>query len=158
MSRQESSVGVSTVNSLSAVLDIDGLMLLLPQNELRTLEPVGDVEQVSSEHLEVGWISIADQQWPVFCVSGDLTVMDEIPKQRRIAVMLRTGNELAGILCDEIKIVRSEELSVYPLPASLRVPTSPLTSLAIYGDTVGGITSSDHLINYLRQSKLRTPA
>lgn len=151
MSRRESLVSVSTADLPSAVLGIDGLKLLLPQNELRTLEPLEDVKHVSQEHLEVGWISIADQQWPVFCVSGDLSIMGEIPKQRRIAVMLGTGNEMTGILCDEIKFVGSEDLSVCPLPMSLRLPSSPLTDLVIYGDTVGCMTSSHNLISYLRQ-------
>ena len=157
MSRQEASVGSLTAGSLIAVLGVDGLKLLLPQNELRTLEPVEDVEQVSHEHGEVGWLSLADQQWPVFCVSRDLTLLAEIPQQRRIAVMLNAANDLAGVLCDELKIVRPEELSIYPIPLSLQVPGSPLTSLVVYGDTVGCMTTSHHLIGYLRQSKLRTP-
>ena len=155
MNRQESSVGLLTAGSLIAVLGVDGLKLLLPQDELRTLEPVEDVKQGSHEHLEVGWISVADQQCPVFCVAGDLTVLGEIPRQRRIVVMLNADNELAGVLCDELNIVRSEELNIYPIPVSLRGPGSPLTSLAIYEDTVACMTSSHHLISYLRQSKTR---
>ena len=91
MKRQETSVGTFTAGSLIAVLGVDGLKLLLPQNELRTLEPVEEVEQASHEHGEVGWLSLADQQCPVFCVSGDLTLLAEIPQQRRIAVMLNAA-------------------------------------------------------------------
>lgn len=149
MREQQPSVEVGIPSASVVALSIDGFTLLLPQQELQTFESVADVETDHCENNEVGCIEIAEVKYPVYCISQDFLLLHAIPDERRIAVFLASGKDMAGILCDELKIVSNKALSAYPMPGCMSIPGVPFTGLAIYNDTVCGMSSAGHLLNYL---------
>ena len=152
MQEQIQSIEGQCTGAFVAALSIDGLRLLLPHQQIRTLEPVADVEAIKKQNIEIGWITIAGIESPVYCFSRDLSLLHTIPDERRITVLLGAGNDTIGILCDELKIVPSKELIMHPLPDCMKVPGSPFTGLAILDDTICCLSSSQHMLNYLTET------
>jgi len=149
MRAQQPFVEASVPSAFVAALSIEEFTLLLPQHELRTFEPIADVETDYRENNEVGWIDIAGVKYPVYCISHDFLLLKTIPDERRIAVLLTLGKDMAGILCDELKIVSSKAISAYPMPECMNIPVAPFTGLAIYNNTICGMSSAPQLLSYL---------
>ena len=152
MQEQIQSIEPHSTAAFVAALSIDDLRLLLPHQQIRTLEPVADVEAIKKQDIEIGWITIAGTESPVYCLSRDLSLLNTIPDDRRIVVLLGAGNDTIGILCDELKIVPSKELIKHPLPDCMKVPSSPFAGLAILDDTVCCLSSAGHMLNYLSET------
>jgi hypothetical protein len=86
--------------STSALVTISGMRLVLPQVEIRALEAASDVDTQDPDSFSVGWIQYLQQRWPTYCLSPDLTLLTEVPKERRACILLASGADYVGILCD----------------------------------------------------------
>jgi hypothetical protein len=137
---------------LYAVLSMDGRKLLLPQNEVCSLEPVVDINEQAKLPGTVGWIEFQDLQCSVYCLGKDLVTLAEIAKTKRMCVLLGDGERYLGLVCDQIETLRHEQLSLHPLPACMQNPVSPILALAIYREEVGCVTTMTRLATFLAQS------
>lgn len=136
-----------------AVLTIDRQKLLLAQNEIRTLEPVIDIDKKTKLPGTVGTLTIQNIRFPVYCVSEDLTVLEIIPTNRRICVLLDEGENSFGITCDKIETTNSEHLKFYSLPECMSLQDSPILALAIRGNELNCVTSTGRLAAYIKIRK-----
>ena len=136
-----------------AMLKIAGLHLVLPQNEIRALESMDNVERRDAESGRVGWVRYAQQRWPVYCLSQDLALLADVPAARRACVLLGAGQAgYVGMLCDDVSIVRQSLGPRHELPDAMRLPETPVTGLTVLeGETVACLTSAEHLASYLNR-------
>lgn len=145
------------VSTRYAALTLDEWLLLLPQDEIRTLEPVADIREAAkgsdednSDVSMVGHIEAGDALVPVYCLNGELQLLDHIPGSRRIVVLLTLGEALIGVLCDEIKSLKHDQLVFHPVPDCMKTPNCILNGLAVHEDRVVGVATSQQLAAYLR--------
>ena len=147
--RLTETIGVEISGEYIAALSIESLRLLLPHHQIRTLEPVSDIEKSQKPNAEIGWIVTEGAKIPVYCLSRDLAILDMIPHERRIAALLAADAGAIGILCDDLKIIAGKECTAHPLPDCMEVSGTPITGLVIHNDAVCCLSSTDQLLTYL---------
>jgi hypothetical protein len=126
---------------LYAVLQMDGIKLLLPQNEVVILESSTDVQQ--------GWIAFRGGEWPVYCLDAGFVPSLEPPPTRRICALLAHDEGFQGLLCDTLEQLPGERLTLHPLPRCMQQPDTLVTGLALQGEQVLYLTSSAQLARFM---------
>jgi len=132
----------------------DGLYLLVPQDDVESVEIVSDVRSdYAIENGTIGWFNRHgyEPEIPIFCLSGDLLLLSDVPESREYFVLLKTTENSVGILCDEVESlnVKAQNLRIQSMPAVMRLPTSPMTGLVIYRELVAGVCSGIDLAKYV---------
>ena len=147
ISKHEDSVQVSALQAY-ALLSIDGLRLLIPRNEIRSLVSVDDIHvAVEAEENAMGHIVFENGDWPVFSLSRQLSPLHRITDASRICVILHIDNDYMGLLCDQIQNI--EQQQIQGLRACMSTSDSPISGLLIYENAVACVTSSKRLNAFL---------
>ena len=131
------------------VLAIDGLNLIVPQADIRTVESIADVAVVDKMPKSVGWINYRGQLWPVVCLSHELLLLDAIPASRRACVMLAFDGNYLGLLCDDAKVLANFSQQNFAVPVSMRTHESPITGLIHYQQGLACLSDASHLISFV---------
>ena len=140
-----------------AVLQIGSVKIALPQNEIRTLEPVLDLRR-NEAGPAVGRVELDEGVWPIFALSEDLLPLAELPDARRVCVLLGQDELAFGIACDKVLSVPAHEVRAVPAPEVLAHRDSPIMSLAVYGEEILCMTTTQALARCLRsRGLLETP-
>lgn len=127
-----------------ALLTIDQLALLIPQQQVRDIKLALDVQR-SAEH-EKCWITFAGVNWPVYCVSEDLQPIRQLPIKRHNCVLLESGAGLLGVLCDQVEMLEQVGFKILPLPECMRTRDTPLQGLVLFGERVLCVTTAENLL------------
>ena len=131
------------------VLAIDGLKLIVPQADIRTVESISDVVVADKMPKTVGAINYRGQRWPVVCLSNELLLLDVIPASRRACVMLAFGGNFLGLLCDDAKVLVNFTQQSFAIPASMRTHESPIIGLIQYEQALACLSDASHLCSYV---------
>lgn len=126
--------------------------LFLPQHEISSLESVLDLQQQEAVPPAVGMIALADEAWPVYCLSGEEWGMTTvIPPSRRICLLLDDGRYQLALLCDQVEsLARSPRL--YPLPACMAQPAALVEALVAQDEhSVGCMTTTARLAAFCQR-------
>lgn len=138
-----------------AVLTLDGRRLLLPQRQVQSLEPLLDLVRDSGIANAVGMIAFAGYWWPVYCLSGNLDVLSDIPPTRRVVTLLSDGEHLLALLCDQVEALDEEQPRLYPLPACMAGAVPALQALTLQQGELGCVTDTARLVAFLAQASGR---
>jgi hypothetical protein len=133
------------------VLNMGQLSLLIPQHQVRILEPAFDVQRLKED--DVGWLTVAGVRSPVYCLSEQLQPISEVPADRHICVLLDIGGEKFGLLCNQVFMFEQAELDIMRLPECMQVPDTPLRGLVLYDEKVLCMTSAHDLLACLEVNK-----
>ncbi len=141
----------ATAISTAAFVTIAGMRLVLSQSEIRALEAASDVDRQEPEQFSVGWIQYLQQRWPTYCLSSELSLLTTIPKERRACILLASGSDHIGILCDEVRIARHNELEQqHELPPVMHLADTPILSLVgLNENDVGCLTDAKQLMTHI---------
>jgi len=77
---------------LFVLLVFDGVQLFIPQSDVLSVEIIADINITDTEIGAVGWFGQAHgrgRESPVFCLSADLRLIQDIPEKREYFVLLR---------------------------------------------------------------------
>ena len=127
-----------------AVLVLDGRPWLLPQAEVASLEPLLDLDPEVRAPRGIGAIAYRDAWWPVYCLSGELRILPRISERGRVCLLLNNGADQFGLVCDQVEVLAEPPL-LYPLPACMRLPDSPIEALALLDAGLSCVTTAEHL-------------
>ena len=129
---------------LFARLTLDGYQWLLPQTEIHSLESLLDIDpDVRAPH-SIGAIGLGGEWWPVYCLSGELQRLRQIPDSRRTCVLLDNRADRFGLVCDQAETL-AEAPRLLELPACMRLTDSPIQALALLDGELGCVTTTEHL-------------
>lgn len=138
----------------SALLRISSLRLELPQSEICALEAATDVDPLDAPPYSVGWILHAEQRWPVYSLSPELSLLIVIPEERRTCAVLASGQGFLGILCDEAGTIQVSASQRQELPPPMRLADSPVLSLvALENGEVACATTAERIAAHLSRLK-----
>jgi len=132
-----------------ALLYLGETRLLVPQQDIRLLELVDDVERVKPLPCAVGWITYRQQRAPVFSLSPRLEWQLDADKNYTICVLLEDRGHYFGLLCGEVAILQAEKIVFHDVPLAMRSLRSPFNRLAMCGDMPACVSSSALLKDYL---------
>ncbi len=126
---------------LFAMLQLDGVMVFLPQSDVRTVEPALDIASTDGAP-GIGEITVGGRSWPVHCLTGELAPARSVPPTRHICALLDAGDESFALLCDDFKPLHARELAFHPLPDCMGGEQGCAHSLAVYEERVGCVVSA----------------
>ena len=129
---------------LFAKLTLDGCLWLLPQTEIYSLESLLDIDQDVRAPHSIGAMGLGDEWWPVYCLSGELQRLQQIPDRRRACTLLDNRADRFGLVCDQVETL-AEAPRLLELPACMRLPGSPIQALALMDGELGYVTTTEHL-------------
>ncbi len=134
-----------------ALLRIGGLRIVLPPGDVAGVRAVAEVEPGDAEPFSVGWVSHANQRWPVYCLSPELSLLIVIPAERSACVVLATRSGFLGIMCDEsASLALAGPTQRHAGPHAMRLGGSPVLGLvALDGGEVACTSSGEHLADYI---------
>jgi hypothetical protein len=135
-----------------AALSLGHLNVLLPRQELRTIEAATDILTASPPPRGVGWIELNRDRLPVYCTGPDLAPLSTIPVERRICVVLKSEIESFGLLCDEI-VLATTDVVITDMPIAMRLPGTPIVGLAHYANAIACVATAERLAAFLRASQ-----
>lgn len=140
---------MSTQSSGYALLAIDKLKLLIPQQQIKSLEMREDMDNAETSGDVVGYLEFEQRLRPVFCFNDDLSVLNPAPLKRRVCILLQAKNDLFGILCDHAELLNDAVIHPQPFAECMATADSPLQSLAIIDNDITSISSADLLAELL---------
>jgi chemotaxis signal transduction protein len=127
------------------LLQLDDVALLLSQQDLRSIEPVLDIDVRAASGSMVGVIQLRSGRWPVFCPSDDLQLTTDMPKKRRICAMLSVGALQFGLVCRSVSSVPVRLVKMVPVPPCMLTAEVPLRGLGLYDGRVVCVSSAERL-------------
>lgn len=140
----------------AALLKINGLNLLLPQGEIRSLESVTDVDETAPALLSAGWITFLQKRWPVYCLSEKLTLLAHMPLESRACALVAMGAGYIGIMCNDMIVLKNFTAQRYDLPVAMRLPDSPVLYLVQYEQDIACVSKASRLTAYIEQLVLKS--
>jgi hypothetical protein len=132
------------------LLSLGTRALLMPQNDIRALESVLDVQTSAQPAHGVGWLQFENNDWPVYSLDEALQPLSAIPSTQRICALLGSPDGSFGLTCTNATTLRDTEKHIRPIPAAMRNQESPLCGLAIHGGRIGLVCTADTLAQFLR--------
>ncbi|HLP96928.1 MAG TPA: chemotaxis protein CheW [Sideroxyarcus sp.] len=138
-----------TISTTSALLRFSGLYLALPQQEILAIEAMAEIDPHEAEPHSIGWLTHAQQRWPVYCLSAELALLTAVPGERRVCVLLGAEDGCVGIVCDEISIEQTLDQR-HELPPAMCVPHTPVQGLVVLGeDRIACVSDATRLAAYV---------
>lgn len=125
-----------------AVLVFAGLQVLIPQNDIYTLEPIIDMTPPVTDSSSVGQLQQSGQAWSLYALSANLTLLTSRPDSYRIAILMKHTQPACGLLCEQVYSIERSEINIHPVPAAMHCKDSPLLALALVGEEVRCISST----------------
>jgi hypothetical protein len=140
-------------DSKLALLKISDLWFVFPHRDIGALESTYDIDTHEAEPFSVGCIKYKNQGWPVYCLSPELSLLSDIPAERRACILLSAGAGYIGVLFDEISIAKQEVLGKrQELPPAMRLPDTPVIGLVqLAGNNVACITGAEQIIAHIER-------
>ena len=141
-----------------ALLSIGGYALLLPQSEIRTLASIQDISLVGQRASGmVGWLPFEGRRWPVYCLDAALRPLPHLSPGQRLCALVKLNTSYFGLVCAHVAIVPSSEVRIWPVPAAMAMPDSPLQGLSWHADSVALVSTAAALAALLGVSEATEP-
>lgn len=120
--------------------------LFVPQREIGSLESVLDLQREDAAPPTAGVIELADQVWPVYCLSDEGWILTaEVPASRRVCLLLDDGDYQLGLVCDRVEALAAPS-QLYSMPACMARSDALIEALVIQDEhTVGCLTTTARL-------------
>ena len=131
------------------LLSLGQRRLLLPQQEVHTLESVWDMVTTDRPQGGVGWLPYAGDSWPVYGLDEMLNPLSDVPANQRICALLNLDDRYMGLLCTDIATIPGSAIHPRPLPQAMYRPVSPIVGLVQYEDDVGLVSTAAALATFL---------
>lgn len=139
-------------------LFFDGVELLMPQNEIFSIESIYELElePVQENRKHIGVIYRQGVKLPVYGFSGMMDILKSVPEDRFQCVVIRHLQSNFAILCNEIINVTLDEIDFQDIPDCMSHGLIPLTHLCLYKEKdnhlkLGLVTNADCLNKYISQ-------
>jgi hypothetical protein len=128
-----------------ALLTFAGLRLLIPQSDIRSLEPALDITPCFEPIGSVGQLTQEGAVWSLYALSSELSLLPDCPDNYRIVILMKNVQSRYGLLCEDIETIARSQMSIHSVPAIMNAENSPLLAFAIYEDQVLYISSASAL-------------
>lgn len=132
-----------------ALLRLDDLRLLVPQHDIRLLEPSVDMAKTAPPAGGIGWMTFRHQLVPVFCLSAELRWQADAEKSYAICALLEAEGRYFGLLCTEVGLLGADEVAFFEIPRAMAVPHAPFHQLALHGEHLACVTSASRIFAFL---------
>lgn len=132
------------------LLAFDGLRLVVPQRDVKTIELHSALQIAVDGEAQAGWYEQANELWPAYNLDRNLALQASEPLARQFCVFMETQGKVAGVLCDHVSMLASDDdLTVQPMARCLVAEQSPLRALGLLNGEVVIATRGADFAAYL---------
>jgi len=134
-----------------AALSFGRFRVVVPLQDLHSLEPVLDVDTQQRNGHGIGSIELRDGcSTRVYCLDELFSLCDAPPSDQRICAVLDDGAESQlCLVCGTVEALSGEVLTDFPMPACMTSTATPLAGLALLAGRVVGRTSGAALAQFV---------
>jgi hypothetical protein len=125
----------------------------MPQNQIPSVEPSMDLDIQSGPAGSVGEIVLSGRPWPVYSLDRNLDLIGQIPRERRICVLIFGALGGFGITCDELSPLNTDDVRMHSIPGCMRTPDLSAESLAVYDGRVACVLSAEAIARRIERAK-----
>ena len=138
-----------------AMLCFGGTGLLVPQENVATVEASEGLAPASNVAGAVGSLLTEGGEWPVFVLNENFELLAECPPAYLFCVAINCSNAGAfAIACDDVsKISVTNDEGFVPLQACMRLPLGPIESLMPRNGKLLFLSDVDAMWRYLVQGR-----
>ena len=134
---------------------MDQAEFLINQDELVAFESIPELDSRNKPRHSLGTFSLEDQEIAVYCLSDELDLLDYIPDNRETCIVLRKGNRMIGLICNEIKELEYSMFNIQDIPECMSNDNSPISALCVYQlkdgiSVIGKMLTADVIDAYIR--------
>ena len=137
--------------SMFLAIQLGDLRLLVPQEDVSTVESATDIRIPTSKFGAFGSIRIGRERLPVYCLSESLGELRADLGSRRICPILAGRDGNYGVLCDEVELIPADQLDGKALPPAMRGESVAIGGLAIHEEHLVCVSSADALFNTIQR-------
>ncbi len=135
-------------------LSFSDIELLIPQNEILSIESIYELEDDTGKGGHIGVINKQGVKLPVYCFSDSMDIVDYLPEDRFQCVAVRHNQGDFALLCHEVVNIVLKGMDFKDIPGCMDNGLIPLTHLCLYqGDAgqtkLGLVTHADFLYKYI---------
>lgn len=135
-----------------AVLSFDGVYLLLPQQEVTTIEVANNILDEGDAPGALGTVKSGGREWPVFALTSELKKRLERPPDYKFCVCINGAAEAEAfsIACEEVstlKIEKSSELKA--VQPCMRTSDCPIEALMLKDNQLMLVSNVKTMQKYL---------
>ena len=129
-------------------VSIGGRCFLLERDAVKSCQSIKGIDTAEPARKSVGWMAFDHGRYPVYSMTTDLDLIDEIDENRKLCLVMPEAS--CAILCDEIKPQQIDSMIIHKLPECMMLDSTPVEAYAINS----GVDSLDHTI-ILSSSRLK---
>ena len=141
-----------------SVLSFDGIDILLPQNEISSVESIYEFEKSTQNEKHQGYILNRGEDIAVYGFSSSLELISSYAGSGRPqqCIILNHSYGKFAILCQDIRNMIISNIHFQLIPECMNSGQTPLTHICLYQEAnnnqkVGMVSNADALFNYIRQ-------
>jgi len=116
-----------------------------------------DLDMRSGPAGSVGEVVLSGRHWPVYSLDRNLDLIGEIPRERHICVLVSGALGGFGITCDELTTLKTDDVSIHPVPGCMCTPDLLAESLAVYDGRVACVLSAESIARRIERLKPGEP-
>lgn len=137
-------------------LSFDDLELLIPQDDVVSVESVYELNTKTDQNKFLGYIPFQSSRIPVYSLSASLELMPFVADNRAQCVVVKYSGGWFALLCQEIRNFQLTDIRFEPVPACMNHSAMPLTHLALYSNAggdrqLGLVSHADLIMHYIEQ-------
>ena len=137
-------------------LSFGGIELLMPQNEILSIESVYELDSNIKDGKHIGEIYKQGYKLQVYCFSDSMEILKKLPKDRIKCVVIRHSHSGFAILCNDINNIILSDISIQNIPICMNSDLMPFSHLCLYKEDdhiskLGLVTNAICLNKYIDQ-------
>jgi hypothetical protein len=135
-----------------AVLSFEGINLLLPQQEVATIEVVNAIEEEGDVPGALGTLKSGDREWPVFALTSEFEQRRERPPNYKYCVGINDASkaEAFSIVCEEVSTLEIENADeLKSVQACMRTAACPVEALILKDNQLMLVSNAEIMQQFL---------
>jgi hypothetical protein len=93
----------------------------------------------------------------VYCLDEALHPLPHLPPRQGLCALVKLNASYFGLVCAHVAIVPGSEVRIWPVPAAMAMPDSPLQGLSRHADSVALVSTAAALAALLGASEATEP-
>lgn len=143
---------MNTATDEYALIEFNGLCLLLSQAAVAAIDLVSNIKPGRVALPAIGVLDAGVGEWPVFALGGEFEALDHCPPDYRACVAIDCGDgAVFALACEEVgKIAMTAAQAAAPLRDCMRLPQNPVASLLLRNNRLLLVCEAEDLRRFLQ--------
>lgn len=137
----------------------DNVEVIIPQQEVVSIESIHELKAVGKDKKYVGRIDREQVKVPVYSFSDEMKILPGVSETRSKCVVIRHDEGDFSLLCRDIQNAVLSDMRLQEVPLCMHNGEMPLTHLCLYKETdkflkLGLVSNAECLSQYIKKTQI----